>query len=170
MRTLLILALFLLCSAANAAGMSAIPQRTEFCVGKDDAICYEWKLTSDPSIRLVAYGYEDGVEYSFYKLKDGAYKHLVRVHPVLKDEAHRDTYFWGYAWDIEDIVLAPNGKAFMATFEHSLIDDGEVYSPTWQKQVPAILFTGRTTQAGAKVPLLQFEPSSLKSLVSRSGG
>ena len=169
MRVLLFPTLIFFCGAASATGMSPVPQHSGYCAGKDDAICYEWTLTSDPSVRLVAYGYEDGVEYAFYRFKSGTYTHLVRIYPVLRDPAHRDTYFWGYAWDIKDIAVAPKG-AVMATFEHSIVDHGEVYSPSWQKRVPAVLFTGKTTQPGMTVAVLQFKPSPLGTLVSRSGG
>jgi hypothetical protein len=150
--------------------MSAVPPHFGFCVGKDDAMCYEWTLTSDPSVRLVAYGYEDGIEYAFYRLKNGVYKHLVRIYPVLQDSRYRDTYFWGYAWDIEDIVVASDKSSIMATFKHSIVDDGEAYSPSWQKRIPAVLFTGRTTQPDMKVSVSEFKPSSLGALVSGAGG
>lgn len=169
MQALLSLGLFF-CGVASAAGMSAIPQQSGFCTDKDDAICYEWTLASDPDVRVIAYGYEDGVEYAFYRLEHGVYRHLVRIHPVLQDPARRDTYFWGYPWDIRDIAIAPDKRSAMATFKHSLIDDGEVYSPSWQRRIPAVLFIGKTTQPDIKVPVLQFKPVALDTLVSGAAG
>jgi len=165
---LVLLGILLSCNgAAAAAGMSPVPPHTGFCVGKDDSICHEWTLVADPSVRLIAHGYEDGVDYGFFRLEKGHYTYLVRIYPVLQDAAHAGMYFWGYAWDIQDIALGDDGKALMATFDHSIVDDGEISSPAWQKRVPAVLFTGRTTQPHMTVPAPVFRPSSLAAL--RSG-
>jgi hypothetical protein len=150
--------------------MSAVPAKSGFCLDRD-GICYEWKLSADPAIRLIASGYEDGVEYGFYRRsKSGKYRHVVRVHPVLKDSARPASYYWGYPEDIEDIALIPGAKGLMvsATIDHSIVDDGEVYSPDWPKKVPAVLFVGHTTQPGMIVPILPFKAFTIQSLRSRA--
>jgi len=165
----LALVLLVAASTASAAEMVAIPEGAGFCA-RMDGICYEWQLTSDPAIRLVAHGYEDGVEYSFYKKVRRSHRHLVRIHPALRDEAHSSTLFWGYPWDIQDLAVVPGakGKAVFASFDHSIVDDGEVYSPAWQKRIPVVLFVGRTTQPNMKVPLLHFQPMRLSTLRTRA--
>jgi len=165
----LVVVLLVAASAASAAEMAAVPQDAGFCAHMD-GICYEWQLTSDPAVRLVAHGYEDGVEYSFYKKVRRSYRHLVRIYPALRDDAYNNTLFWGYPWDIQDIAVVPDakGKAFLATFDHSIVDDGEVYSPAWQKRIPVVLFVGRTTQPNMKVPLLPFQAIRLSTLRARA--
>ncbi len=75
MRMLPVFFLLSFFNTANAVGMTPIPPNTGICVGKeDDAFCYEWALASNTRVRLVAFGYEDGIDYIFYELKHGAYK------------------------------------------------------------------------------------------------
>lgn len=156
-------------STVSAAGMVALPASGGFCE-RMDGICYEWQLASEPAVRLVAHGYEDGVEYAFYRRVRRSYRHLVRIYPALRDDAHGSTLFWGYPWDIQDIAVAPDthGKAILASFDHAIVDDGEVYSPAWQKRIPVVLFVGRTTQPNMKVPLLDFQALGLATLRRRA--
>jgi hypothetical protein len=79
--------------------------------------------------------------------------------------------FWGYPWDIEDIALAPDRSkgVVLASFRHSIVDDGEVDSPAWQLRVPAVLFVGTTTQPQAVVKVEGFAPASIAALRHRAG-
>ena len=163
--------LALLAQPAYSSEMVAISRDTGFCGQVEDksAICYEWSLRSRQALRFVAYGYEDGIEYSFYTLSpDGKYEHVVRVHPVIRDSSRKDALFWGYPWDIRDIVISH--KRLLATFVHDLNDDGEVSSPSWQKHVPAVLFIGRTTQPAMTVSQLRFKANTLDGIRSDAGG
>lgn len=175
MKRLCSLLLLLLAQPAYSSGMSAVSEDEGFCGRSEDksAMCYEWALSASPSIRFIAYGYEDGIEYGFYNLQsDDRYEHILRVHPVVRDSSRSDALFWGYPWDIQDIVLSGDegDKDVLATFDHAIVDDGEVYSPAWQKQIPAVLFVGRTTQPEMVVTPLKFQPSALYDLRSAAGG
>jgi hypothetical protein len=175
MKQLCGLLLLLLVQPAYSSGMAVVSINQGFCGRTEDksAICHEWMLSSSPSIRFVAYGYEDGVEYSFYNLlPDDSYEHILRVHPVIRDSSRNNAFFWGYPWDIQDIALpsSKSRKSILATFDHSIIDDGEVYSPAWQKRIPAVLFIGRTTQPAMTVSPLKFKSSTLHGLRSGAGG
>lgn len=106
--------------------------------------------------------------YSFYRRSSTeAYRHIVRVFPVLLDSSRADSLFWGYPWDIEDLVPDEAGD-MLATFEHDLIYDGVDYPRPWQRRMPAVLFAGRTTQPQLTVSALPFEPAALSALRRRA--
>lgn len=168
------LLLLLLAQPAHSSEMMAISSETGFCGQTEDksAMCYEWSFESRQDLRFVAYGYEDGIEYDFYTLGiDNKYKHVVRVYPVIRDKSRNDVLFWGYPWDIQDIALAPGKRqeSVLATFEHDLVDDGEVNSPYWQKRVPAVLFIGSTTHPAMTVPQLKFKANTVEDLRAGAG-
>lgn len=143
--------------------MVAVPERDRTCAG-GAGMCHEWTLTADPAIRFVAYGFEDGIDYSFFRRSEsGMYRHLVRIHPLLRDASRPDSLFWGYPWDVEDLALAPSGD-LLVTFGHDVLDDGVVAEWPGQRRTPAVLFVGRTTQPQFSHPLLDFAPASLPAL------
>ena len=152
-------------STASAAGMFPVDEKLGFCAEKQ-GICYEWALTQDHSIRFIAYGSEQGIDYSFFKLKSNQYRQLLRVFPVLRDPSHRNVLFWAYPEDIKDIVIAPSDlrNRLLATYRHSIIDDGEVASPKWQKRIPAVLFTGATSQPQMRVKPITFRAITVEAL------
>lgn len=127
--------------------MTPIAGNTGYCKQEaPTAFCQEWALVTTPSLRVVAAGYEDGMNYDFYRLKkDGSYQHIVQFYPVIRDDVDGGALYWGYPWDIRDIALPPRAEpdAVLATFAHQMMDDGEVQTPDWQKRIPAVLFTGR---------------------------
>ena len=139
---------------AHAAEMVPIPTEQAYC-GKTDAYCYEWKFERDPSLRFVATGYEDGGGFYFYRRSaKGAYRMLFAVYPAMTDASYPGQLFWGYAWDIQDIVLSSaNGKAFeiQAAFDHGYEEDGNWAPPEEQRSVPFVLFKGATTQPNMKL-------------------
>ena len=158
-----------------SAGMATVPKSDGFCgqIPDDTAICYEWRLVSDPDTHFIAYGYEDGIEYTFQRRSpDGTYHTIVMVHPVIRDSSHPDTLFWGYPWDITDVALPSkkSGKDLLVSFDHDIVDDGEVYPPQWQKQVPAVLFIGHSTQPQMTVLVRKFVPLTLRATRSKAGG
>ena len=163
MRAFVALLLMACGSAAHARGMNAVPENVGFCVGKAGT-CHEWSLASDPSIRFIAHGFEDGIEYAFHRKRPtGEYEYLVRVYPVLRDATRAESFYWGYPRDIDDVVVDSKG-ALLATFGHELFDDGNVESLPWQKRIPAVLFIGRTTQPDIKVPKLRFRGMTVPAL------
>ena len=154
-----------LLATASAIGMVPIPRDQGFCRTDQSHYCYEWKLQSDSRRRLVARGDEDGVEYTFQSLDArGRHGRPVRIHPVIQDAEHQGRLFWGYAWDIRDIALAADGQSLLASFTHTLVDHSNVETLRGQQRIPAVLFSGHTTQPDMTVPLTAFAPSSLAAL------
>ena len=157
----------------SAENLRPVAKQNGFCALADEsAICYEWQVLIDPSIRFVAEGYEDGIDYGFYRLdKTNKYTHIVSVYPVIRDPSRKDALFWGYPWDIYDIELASVKKplALLFSIDHALADDGEISIPKWQKHVPAVLFIGRTTQPRMTVPNLRFKDGTLNTIRSAVG-
>ena len=150
---------------AQPGGMAPVAKEHGYCRRANEAMCYEWKLMADPRQRLVAHGDEDGIEYAFYTLDaNRRYVLPVRIHPAIKDPDSSETLFWGYAWDIHDIALGPDGRSIMSTFNHQVMDDGNVSTPSGQRRIPVVLFTGRATQREQTVPLLTFAPMSVRAL------
>ena len=154
-----------LLATATAIGMVPIPRDQGFCRTDQSHYCYEWKLQSDPRQRLVARGDEDGVEYTFQALDArGRHGRPVRIHPVIQDAEHQGRLFWGYAWDIRDIALAADGRSLLASFTHTLVAGSNVETPHGQQRIPAVLFSGRTTQPDMTVQPTDFAPSGLAAL------
>lgn len=159
-----LLAIFPIASCSN--GMTKVPENTRFCTGQD-SYCYEWALRSDPGIRLIAWGDEESIEYSFRRRsRDGQYKFLFRFHPVIVDASRKKSLHLGYPWNIEDIALTRSGDVF-ATFKHGMSSDEEITFQPWQKRVPVVLFLGRTTQPDMCVPRMHFNRSSIRALTKQ---
>lgn len=166
MRALLLLALSALATSANAGGMSPVAKEKGYCFHYDGT-CREWVLDTPDNVRFIAQGYQTGIDYSFYSRDaSGRYQHLLRIRPVLQDDSKNGSFFWGYSEDITDLAPSSSKKTLkvMAAFDDSLKDVGEVYSPRWQKQVPAVLFVGQTTHPDKTVPKLRFKAVDLDSL------
>jgi hypothetical protein len=158
--------LLLIAGHAAAANMTPVARHQGFCgtIPDQNAICHEWSLAADPRLHLVAYGYEDGVEYTFYRrIRAGRFRELVRIYPVMPDPKRAGGHVWAYAWDIADIEVDGRGRP-LATFAHTIFDDGEVYSPKWQKRIPALLFRGTPTQDNPQEGPLDFAPVSVDAL------
>ena len=139
---------------AHAVEMVPIPTEKAYC-GETDGYCYEWKFVRDPSLRFLATGHEDGGGFYFYRRgAKGDYRMLFAVHPAMTDAKYPGELFWGYAWDIKDIVLSSaNVKTFeiQAAFDHKHEEDGNWAPPEGQRVVPFVLFTGVATQPDIKV-------------------
>lgn len=154
-----------LLATAAAIGMAPIPRDQGFCRTDQSHYCYEWKLPSDPRQRLVARGDEDGIEYAFRSVDGhGRYTQALRIHPVIRDARYEGQLFWGYAWDIRDLALAADGRSLLATVTHSVVDGSNVETPRGQQRIPAVLFSGYTTQPEMTVPPTNFEPTRLAAL------
>ncbi|MBB5204984.1 hypothetical protein HNQ51_002303 [Inhella inkyongensis] len=151
---------------AAAANMVAVPKEEAIC-RNTDAYCYEWKFAVDPSLRFVATGYEDGGGFYFCRRRpNGDYGLLFAVYPAMLDSKHPGVRFWGYAWDIEDIVLSGGGKAiqFQMAIGGKPEEEGS-WIPPMQRSVPYVLFRGSTTQPEMKVKgRLRFTGMSLNGI------
>lgn len=159
-----------LSAGGKSSVMTAVPEAAGYCANKGDGMCYEWKLEADPSLRVIAYGFEDGIDYSFYRRgRKGDYRRIVDFHPVVKDAGRPNQLFWGYPWDIQDLAVAPDGRSLLTTFEHAIVQDGNQDPMPGQKRIPALLFTGRTTQPDMKVQPLRFQPATLDAMRDGAG-
>jgi hypothetical protein len=153
------------CAAAQAGGMKPVPEKERSC-HEIATFCYEWILIDSPDVRFMAYGDEDGIDYSFYrKGKRGHYRRLIRIYPVIRDDSRGGDYFWGYPWDISDIAEAPNGTLQVA-FDHNILDEGESRNDAWQKKIPAVLFIGRTTQPDMTKSKFDYRPMTFPQMKS----
>ena len=128
-------------------------------------IHYEWKLKGDESIRFVISGYHDSSDCRFYKISEGGqYSVILDISPIIVDSNGK--YWWGYAWDIEDIPIEyKNGKIFVqATFEHNQIRDGNFIPPKWQYRFPVVKFYGKKTRWNLEQPKYNYKMVSLEAL------
>lgn len=161
---------FLLPAIAYSGEMEPVPEAEAYCK-TFDSYCYEWKFNSDPSLRFIAHGDEDGGVWLFYRRSmEGKYTKLFAVYPAMIDERRKGSIFWGYAWDIEDIVLAPGrGLSFLAAFNHGFTYDAEWIPPPGQKEVPFVLFKGTATQPDIKVQKkIRLKRMSVQQIFKRS--
>ena len=149
--------------------MVSIPRDQGFCRTDRSHYCYEWQLQSDSRQRLVGRGDEDGIEYSLRALDArGRYGQPMRFHPVIQDAEHPGQLFWGYPCDSRDIALAGDGQSLLASFTHTLVDESNVDTLRGQQRIPAVLFSGHTTQPDMSVPATTFEPTRLAALRQRA--
>jgi hypothetical protein len=144
------LALFIALVAPNveSAELLLLPESARYCA-KVDGYCYEWKFARDNSLRLVAQGFEDGGEWAIYRRSiRGKYRMLFSFYPAMIDARYPGKLLWGYAWDVQDVVLGTNGTGVVlqAEFDHEYEYDGNWEPPKWQPNVPFLLLRGTTTQ------------------------
>ena len=139
------LATFLLLGICGLARAELIPVKdSKFNLCKPyGCIYHEWYFKSDPSLRYIASGYDDGIDYSLEKVDaDGNLNLLLRVNPIVEDENGK--FWWGYPWSTRDIpIQVKNGKVYVyASFEHCIERDGNISVPEWQAVIPALLLLG----------------------------
>lgn len=130
---------------------------------------YEWYFESDPSLRYIGTGYEDGIDYSLERVgKDGKLKLLLKVNPIVKDENNK--FWWGYPWSTKDIpVQEKDGKVYLyASFEHCIERDGNISVPEWQATMPALLLTGEYGKWNLAQEQYDYQLYSLRELVAKS--
>lgn len=170
MRIVLVFALLAFFSPAYSSEMRLVPLEKAHCLNWD-SYCYEWEFKRDKTLRFIAHGDEDGGLWIFYRVtKNGKYKKLFEVHPALIDSKRPGTIFFGYAWDIEDIVVDLKSKdiKLLATFDHNYQYDGNVV-PNNQRTTPYVLFRGTSTQPDIKVQEdLKFSPMTPLQIVRRA--
>lgn len=95
-----------------------------------------------------AFGEEDGIDYAFYDIKNNRLEPLLYFTPMLIDESKPNNYFFGYAWDISEIVISDNKLLMSAT--GNVESDGDVFIPKNQDFLPVLFFKGKTTQPEIK--------------------
>ena len=105
---------------------------------------------------ISAWGYEDGIDYSIYKQNfNGQDDTLLLVfNPVIIDFSRKKKTYWGYPWDISDVLAKSKGNNFelFCSFNHKIETYGDNSNvPESQKRVPVIFFSGKTTQPQSTV-------------------
>lgn len=75
-----------------------------------DGFAYYWfaQLDRDPMLELFAMqGDDDSSDYRIEKLDPRTWERriIVKIDPVLLDSAARGEAYWGYPWDVTDLVL-----------------------------------------------------------------
>ncbi len=170
MRIILAFVFLALFSPAYASEMRLVSPEKAHCLNWD-SYCYEWEFTRDRTLRFIAHGDEDGGLWIFFRItKSGKYKKLFEVHPALIDSKRPGSVFFGYAWDIEDIVVDLKSRdiKLMTTFDHNYQYDGNV-APNNQRTTPYVLFRGTATQPDIKVQEdLKFSPMTPRQIIRRA--
>lgn len=112
---------------------------------KDFVLEYDYKwfidLDNDKIPEIVkAQGESEGINYGLYKLDFSKPNDalLFYFNPVIE---YKNEFFWGYPWEIKDIVL--KHKLIKFTLDHTIVRDGEIIRPKWQKVFPVLIFKGK---------------------------
>jgi hypothetical protein len=130
---------------------------------------YEWRIPSLPDVRYIASGYEDGIDYAFYRVSDdGSHDLLLHVNPIIVDSDGK--YWWGYPWITTGLVLEDSGDSIYVrgTFDHSIVREGVHSIPEWQKTLPVVLFEGN--QGIAKQPEYVYYSCTIAELIEGASG
>lgn len=70
-----------------------------------------------------AQGYEDGIDYVIYGIKDGKETALLYFYPALKDDRYPNQTFWGYPWDITELDINSKNE-LMVSLTNNYFSDG----------------------------------------------
>ena len=134
-------------------------------------INYKWfaNLDDDNEKEIIrAQGYEDGVDYAIYKIKDNEEIVQLYFNPGLKDSKYADKNFWAYPNDIKDIIVDQDRKLLVSLNNNYPRDDDHTI-PDNQKKLPFIFFEGSTTQPDMQLKNIKpLEKLDLKSLIKNS--
>ena len=166
MRVLCTIVLLLVAGTASADSLTFVEDAVNPCA-EYGCMYYEWRVDGMPDIRYIVSGYEDGIDYSFYRMNDdGERKLLLRVNPIVVDETGK--YWWGYPWATTGMVLTKTGGQVLlnATTNHDIIRDGNTLIPEWQRKLPALLLTGKKGKWNIEQKAFRYEAMSLEELVS----
>ena len=118
--------------------------------GGGDGFAYYWfaQLDGDPMLELFAMeGDEDSSDYRIQKLdpKSWQRRDIVRIDPILFHDNGGRQWFWGYPWDISDLVLTRRGGRIL--LRAAPPGPTAAYHESGKSNV-AIVFTGTPTQEG----------------------
>ncbi len=131
-------------------------------------INYRWlqDLDGDGKSEIIrAQGFEDGIDYSISKLEDAQEVLLLVFNPVLRDQTRPGQFFWGYPWDVKNVVT-DKGYQLLSSLGNPDERDDNYFLPASQKQLPYILFEGATTQPDMVVQGIQpFEHRTLATIL-----
>lgn len=124
---------------------------------------YKWYINIDDDNQkevIRAQGFEDGIDYVVYDIIEGKQKPLLYFYPALKDEQYKNQIFWGYPWDISELIINSNNK-ILVSLSNDFDSDGNITKPKNQKELPFLFFKGKTTQPDFKLSKLN-EPVNLE--------
>lgn len=122
---------------------------------------YVWAVDLDDRLGdeyVVASGYADGIDYSIYRNFKNEKSLVFRFSPVLIDSSNKaEPFYWGYPWDIANIVTKKEGARtrILCSFDHGISRAEEIDTPKWQLRMPAIFFTGVSTQPESAVSTIK---------------
>jgi hypothetical protein len=142
-RVLACVALLPLAGSAHAGALVPVDAAHGWCAVVTDGDCREYALAEDPSLRIVHFGFEDGMRFDLFRRRGRRYSHqlsFVAVRPVTGRPGHYDRldHAEGFAPAVDD---AGGHATLRYSFALTLEDDmGEMPADRWQKRVPAILF------------------------------
>ncbi len=91
--------------------------------------------------------------YLYKRNPQGKYRMLFAFYPAMIDATYPGQLFWGYPWDIKDVVIARGSTLpkLSAAFDHTFLYDGNWTPPQRQTTVPFVMFRGITAQPNSKV-------------------
>ncbi|WGL18332.1 hypothetical protein PVT68_08560 [Microbulbifer bruguierae] len=168
MKNLTTITFLIICSLARAELIPVDDSKFNLC--KPYGCTYhEWYFESDPSLRYIAVGYEDGIDYSLERVgKDGKLNLLLKVNPIVKDSNNK--FWWGYPWSTKDILIQKtDGKIYLyASFEHCIERDGNIIVPEWQATMPALLLSGEYGKWNLAQEQYDYQLYSLSELAVKS--
>lgn len=154
------------------AVMQRVPDKLAKCAEQQDGYCYEWRFVREPSLRLVAEGYEDGGSWTLFRVDArGRYQRLLDVQPALRDDSRPGAVFWGYAWDVTDAVAVRGaaGLRLSLSFQAAALNAADRLPSAGQKQLPHLLLRGTTTQPDIVIrEPLRFEALSVNAARARA--
>lgn len=132
------------------------------------SINYKWfaDLDNDNEKEIIrAQGYEDGIDYAIYKVKDNDEVVQLYFNPGLKDDRYGDKNFWAYPNDMRDIIVDQD-KKLLVSLNNNYPRDDEHTIPSNQWELPFVFFKGKTTQPDMEVKNLKStQKIDLKDLV-----
>lgn len=132
------------------------------------SINYKWFADLDDNNKkevIRAQGYEDGVDYAIYKIKNNDEILQLYFNPGLKDERYGDKNFWAYPNDIRELAVDQD-KKLLVSLDNNYPRDDDHTMPDNQRELPFVFFKGKTTQPDMELKnLKRQERIDLKDLV-----
>ncbi len=116
-----------------------------------------------------AQGFEDGIDYGIFRLKDGQQETMLYFNPVFRDSKYPSQLFWGYPWNVENLVVDKEYK-LRSSVDNEVVRDDDFYMPPNQKQLPYLLFEGKVKDADPfKIENIKpFNNLSLQTIITRA--
>lgn len=112
------------------------------------SVNYKWfaDVDNDHEKEIIrAQGYEDGIDYAIYKVKDNDEVVQLYFNPGLKDDRYGDKNFWAYPNDMQEIIIDQD-KKLLVSLNNNYPRDDEHTIPDNQRELPFVFFKGKTTQ------------------------